>query len=96
VCSYAGSAETGRRGFYNTNLESIRRDVECTFGILQRWRVLDCVLNYYCMKDCEKVFTVSCILHNMLLGLGENFWFNVVAGRGRPYPGDGLWLEDQR
>jgi len=80
--------------FYNTNLESIRKDVECTFGILKkRWRVLDYGLNYYCMKDCEKVFTVCCVLQNMLLSLGENFGFGVVAGRGRPYPGDGLWLE---
>ena len=45
------------------------------------------------MKDCEKVLTVCCILHKMLLGLGENFGFNIVAGRGRPYPCDGLWLE---
>ena len=55
--------------------------------------MLDNGLNYYCMKDCEEVFTVCCILHNMLLSLGENFGFNVVAGRGHPYPSDGLWLE---
>jgi hypothetical protein len=75
-------------------LESICKDAECTFGILKkRWRVLEYGLNYYCMKDCEKVFTVCCVLHNMLLSLGENFGFNVVAGCGSPYPGDGLWLE---
>ena len=28
MCPYAGSAETGRQGFYNTNLESIHKDVE--------------------------------------------------------------------
>ena len=38
VCPYAGTAETGRRGHYNTNLESVRKDVECTFGIQKkRW-----------------------------------------------------------
>ena len=55
--------------------------------------MLEYGLNFYCMKDCEKVFTVCCVLHNILLSLGENFGFDVVAGCGRPYPGDGLWLE---
>ena len=34
------------------------------------------------------------MLHNMLLDLGESFGYTVIAGRGQPFPGDGLWLED--
>ena len=34
--------EAGRRGYFNGNLESVRKDVECTYGILKkRWRCLD-------------------------------------------------------
>jgi hypothetical protein len=95
ICPYAGTSETGRKGYFNSNLESIRKDVECTFGILKkRWRILDCGLNYYSMKECEMIFTVCCMLHNMLLDLGESFGYTVIAGRGQPFPGDGLWLED--
>ena len=46
------------------------------------------------MKECEKVFTVCCVLHSMLLGLGETFGYQVIAGRGPPFEGDGLWLEN--
>jgi hypothetical protein len=94
ICPYAGDSVHGRRGYFNTNLELIRKDVECTFGILKkRWRILDYGFNYYSMKDCEKIFTVCCVLHNMLLELGETFGFQVIAGRGQPFEGDGLWLE---
>jgi hypothetical protein len=96
ICPYASESSLGRKGYFNSNLESIRnKDVECTFGILKkRWRILDYGFNYYCMKDCEKIFTVCCMLHNMLLGLGETFGYQVIAGRGVPFAGDGLWLED--
>jgi hypothetical protein len=59
ICPYASESSLGRKGYFNSNLESIRKDVECTFGILKkRWRILDYGFNYYCMKDCEKIFTV--------------------------------------
>jgi hypothetical protein len=91
ICPYAGDSVHGRKGYFNTNLESIRKDVECTFGILKkRWRILDYGFNYYCMKDCENV---CCILHNMLLELGETFGYQVIAVRGQLFEGDGLWLE---
>ena len=97
MCPYAGSPETGRRGYYNSNLESIRKDVECTFGILKkRWRILDYGLQYYDMKFCEMIFNVCCELHNMLLDVGEDYGFRNVrvrCGRGAPIGNDGLWLE---
>lgn len=84
VCPYAGDHDSGWCGYYNTNLVG---------ELKKRWRILDYGLNLYSMKDCEKVFTVCCVLHNMLLGLGERYGISVVAGRGRPLPGDRLWLE---
>jgi hypothetical protein len=97
MCPYAGSVEAGRRGYFNTNLESIRKDVECTFGILKkRWRILDYGLQYRNMHKCEKLFWVCCILHNMLLELPEDDGFSRViirAGRGGPLGNDGLWIE---
>ena len=94
VCPYAGTAETGCRGYYNSNLVSVRKDVECTFGILKkRWRILDYGLNYYCMKQCEKVFTVCCVLHNMLLYANDSDGFISRASQGCPIGNDGLWLK---
>jgi hypothetical protein len=96
ICPYAGSEEIGQRGYFNTNLESIRKDVECTFGILKkRWRILDYGLHYYNMKKCEMVFTVCCIMHNILLDVGEDQGLNYVnpVGRGGPIGRDGLFLE---
>jgi hypothetical protein len=94
--SYAGSEVIGQRGYFNTNLEGIRKDVECTFGILKkRWRILDYGLHYYDMKKCEMVFTVCCIMHNILLDVGEDQGMNYVnpVGRGGPIGRDGLFLE---
>ena len=68
--------------------------MKCTFGILKkRWKILDYGLKNYCMKDCEKVYTVCCVLHNVLLGLDENFGISCVAQRGCPSTGDSQWLE---
>ena len=96
ICPYAGDEQFGRRAYFNSNLESIRKDVECTFGILKkRWRILDYGLPYYRMKMCEKVFTACCMLHNMLLDVGEEQGIRNVTrvGRGAPVGNDGLWLE---
>jgi hypothetical protein len=65
VCPYSGSSETGQCGYFNDNLESIRKDVECTFGILRkRCRILDYGLLYCNMPKCEKVFgfAASCTI----------------------------------
>ena len=41
ISPYASADSGSIEGFFSTNLESIRKDVECTFGILKkRWRVL--------------------------------------------------------
>ena len=49
-------------------VESVRKDVECTFGILKgRFRCLKLPI-YYGDKECiDNMFFTCCILHNMLL-----------------------------
>ena len=54
-------------GCFSSNLESVRKDVECTFGILKkRWRILNYGLHYRDIKKCEKIFVTCCCLHNFL------------------------------
>jgi hypothetical protein len=99
MCPYAGTPGPGCRHYYNKNLESVRKDVECTYGILKKcWRILDFGIHYSNMKFCEKIFTVCCVLHNMLLDLPEGLGFGRIwrVGRGALIEGDGLWLEGPR
>ena len=58
-------------------LESIRKDVECTFGILKgRFRVLKTGIRLHGQNAGDKIFLTCCALHNMLLevdGLSEGW-----------------------
>ena len=62
-------------------LESLRKDVECTFGILKgRWRILKSGFRVHGTSTPDKVFLTCCALHNWLLevdGLDDN-WENGV------------------
>ncbi len=49
-------------------MESVRKDVECTFGILKgRFRFLSNKIVIQSAQCIEDAFTTCCILHNMLL-----------------------------
>ena len=56
-------------------IESMRKDVECTFGILKgRFRVLKSGIRVHGTDTCDAVFLTCCALHNWLLdvdGLNE-------------------------
>lgn len=56
-------------------LESMRKDVECTFGILKgRWRVLKTGIRLHGTEPADKIWATCCALHNWLLevdGLDE-------------------------
>ncbi len=62
-------------------LESMRKDVECTFGILKgRWRILKSGVRLHGVSSVDKVWKTCCALHNWLLdidGLSQN-WQNGV------------------
>lgn len=49
-------------------LESMRKDVECTFGILKgRWRILKAGIRLEGTDAADKVWKTCCALHNYLL-----------------------------
>ena len=56
-------------------LESMRKDVKCTFGILKgRWRILKTGVMLHSSKNVDQIWLTCCALHNMLLdvdGLDE-------------------------
>ena len=62
-------------------LESMRKDVECTFGILKgRWRILKSGIRLYNTEIADSIWLTCCALHNMLLdvdGLSKS-WNNGV------------------
>ena len=62
-------------------LESVRKDVECTFGILKiRFRLLRNPVIYQCGDTISNAFKTACLLHNMLLvfdGLNDILWDEV-------------------
>jgi hypothetical protein len=49
-------------------LESMRKDIECTFGILKsRFRILKNAIRLYFEDDIEDLFRTCAVLHNILL-----------------------------
>jgi hypothetical protein len=56
-------------------LESMRKDVKCTFGILKgRWQILKTGIRLFDTQSADKIFLTCCALHNWLLeidGLNE-------------------------
>jgi len=49
-------------------LESMRKDVECTFGIMKgRWRILKAGVRLWGVLSVDEVWLTCCALHNWLL-----------------------------
>jgi hypothetical protein len=92
IFPYADADCTSLEGYFSTNLESIWKDVECTFGILKKcWRILNDELYYRDINTCDKIFVTCCCLNNFLIDLMEQM--NVRVGRGVPIADDGIWLD---
>jgi hypothetical protein len=64
-------------------LESLHKDVECTFGILKgRWRILKAGIRLHGIDAPDKVWMTCCALHNWLLevdGLDDKWEQGVPA-----------------
>ena len=80
-----------RHVYFSEWLESLRKDVECVFGILKaRFRILKNAINYHYHEDVENIMFLCCILHNMLLtcdGLDTfSSWENVDWNSMDPDP----------
>jgi hypothetical protein len=98
ICPFKKTDKTSKHGYFTTNLESVRKDVECTFGILKkRWRILDYGLKYRKMADCEKVFTVCCVLNNMMLDEMDRDTSTRVSysGRNNNNDSDTMFIEER-
>jgi hypothetical protein len=51
-------------------VESMRKDVECTFGILKgRWRILKMGVRVYGVNKVDDIWLTCCALHNWLLDI---------------------------
>ena len=50
----------------------MRKDVECTFGILKgRWRILKSGVRIYGVDSVDYVWFTCCVLHNWLLDIDD-------------------------
>lgn len=67
-------------------IESVRKDVECTFGILKgRFRCLKLPIFYQSKEVIDNMFFTCCILHNILLNVDgyDSRWEENVNWRGQ-------------
>ena len=80
-----GSKKEGR---WSKWAESMRKDVECTFGILKgRWRILKTGIRLQSLGAVDDVWFTCCALHNMLLNIdGLDVKWN--QGLKSPYEGE--------
>ncbi len=92
ICPYLQADNSTAKGYFSTNLESVRKDVECTFGILKKqWKVLNHGFKFCKMKQCVKILIACCILHNFLINMSVQN--NMRVGRGYPIGNNGVWLD---
>jgi hypothetical protein len=74
-------------------LESVRKDVECVFGILKgRFGYLATGFRHRQIDVCENVFVACCVLHNMMLDEMKREQSTERLGRGCMMPDGGMWL----
>ena len=95
ICPFMRLHNSGRlEDYYSSNLESVRKDVECVFGILKaRWTCLDKGFKYRDITHCRKIFVSHCVLHNMMLDEMVREEKAPRIGRGCSIGDDNVWLE---
>jgi hypothetical protein len=73
-------------------LESMRKDVECTFGILKgRWRILKSGIRHQGVDAVDKIWLTCCVLHNWLLEIdGLNAKWSEISIPGSDWEGGEL------
>ena len=77
----AANMETAQ---YSKWLESVRKDIECTFGILKgRFRILKIPMLLQKQDQIDNVFKTCCVLHNMILAYnGRDQWEHNIDYEG--------------
>mmetsp|Transcript_9996 Transcript_9996/g.20675 ORF Transcript_9996/g.20675 Transcript_9996/m.20675 type:complete len:554 (-) Transcript_9996:27-1688(-) len=82
--------ETIKQRRFSEWLESMRKDVECTFGIMKgRFRLLKAGIRLHGVEACDKIWLTCCAFHNFLLdydGLEEE-WGSLSVSDQSPYLG---------
>jgi hypothetical protein len=92
ICPYGSIENFSLVGYFLSNLESVRKDIDCTFGILKkRWQILNDGLNYCNIGTCERIFNACCCLNNFMLDQMDRSC--VQVGRGALMGNDGIWLD---
>ena len=95
MCPYVNMAAATAEGYYSSNLECVRKDVECTFGITKkRWKILNNGLMYHNIKVCEKIFVTCACLHNMLVKDMKMNHSDTRVGRVASLGKDGIYLDE--
>ena len=77
---------TQMEALWSSMVESVRKDVECTFGILKgRWRCLKLPILFHDQDDIDNMFFTCCILHNIILSWDgyDRRWESDVHWEGR-------------
>ncbi len=60
---------------WSKQIESVRKDVECTFGIMKRrFRVLKVPMPYFAKEHVDNIMFTCCVLHNILLDHNAREW----------------------
>jgi hypothetical protein len=73
ICPYMHADKSSMEGYFSTNLESVRKDVECIFGLIKKhWRILDHGFKFRSLAICKKIFFTCCCLHNEMLDMMES------------------------
>ena len=67
VAPYKNQLEGSQLSKWSSNMESVRKDVECTYGILKkRFLYLKNPIVHHYPEMIESAFTTACALHNWL------------------------------
>ena len=94
MCPYINATAASAKGYYLSNLESVRKDVECTFGSMKKRRkILNNGLLHCNIKVCEKIFITCACLHNLLVKDMRMNHSDTRVGRGAPLGKDGIYLD---
>ena len=96
ISPYKGESCSSCKGYFRTNLESVRKDVECTYGILKKqWRILEYGIQYRDISMTEQIFKTCCILHNMMVDEPETLQSTTHIRRGSHFvQNDSIYLDD--
>jgi len=76
ICPFKLQPEGSEELFWSDLVESMRKDVECTFGILKkRFTFLKHSVQLHDMDSISEAFRAACVLHNILLDWdGKDKW----------------------